>query len=66
MEENVEVAYLRAMQAECIEEKDRKVRAQNRAMGFFGPDKKLFEQAQKMTTPSCDVIKEKFGEQYVR
>lgn len=66
LEENVEVAYLRAMQAECVEEKDRKVRAQNRAMGFWGPDKKLWEQAQKMTTPSCDIIREKFGEQYIR
>ncbi|KAG0048305.1 hypothetical protein BGZ83_006703 [Gryganskiella cystojenkinii] len=66
LEENVEVGYLRAMQAKCIEEKDEKQKAQNRAMGFFGPDKKLWEQAQRMTTPSCDVIREKFGEPYIR
>ncbi|KAF9545298.1 hypothetical protein EC957_011052 [Mortierella hygrophila] len=61
LEENVETAYLRHMRTECINEKKRKEVAQNRAMGFFGPDKKMWEAAQRMTTPSCDAIREKFG-----
>ncbi|KAF9339602.1 hypothetical protein BGZ91_005392 [Linnemannia elongata] len=61
LEENVETAYLRHMRTECINEKKRKEVAQNRAMGFFGPDKKMWEAAQRMTTPSCDSIREKFG-----
>ncbi|KAF9899643.1 hypothetical protein EC991_008525 [Linnemannia zychae] len=61
LEENVEVAYLKHMRSECLNEKKRKELAQNRAMGFFGPDKKLWEAAQRMTTPSCDAIRDKFG-----
>ncbi|KAF9151312.1 hypothetical protein BG015_006834 [Linnemannia schmuckeri] len=61
LEEDVERAYLRHMRTECINEKKRKEVAQNRAMGYFGPDKKMWEAAQRMTTPSCDAIREKFG-----
>ncbi|KAF8949273.1 hypothetical protein BGZ47_007983 [Haplosporangium gracile] len=61
LEENVETAYLRHMRAECINEKKRKEVAHSRAMGFLGPDKKMWEAAQRMTTPSCDAIREKFG-----
>lgn len=61
LEENVETAYLRHMRTECINEKKRKEVAQNRAMGYFGRDKKMWEAAQRMTTPSCDAIREKFG-----
>lgn len=61
LEENVETAYLRHMRAECMNEKKQKEVAHNRAMGFFGPDKKMWEAAQRMTTPSCDAIREKFG-----
>ncbi|KAI7821861.1 hypothetical protein BC939DRAFT_198023 [Gamsiella multidivaricata] len=66
MEDNVEVAYLREMQNRCKEEKRRKDTALNKAMGFWGPDRKLWKEAQRMTTPSCDVVKEKYGKQYVR
>ena len=65
LETNVEKAYLRHMQNECSNEKKRKEMAQNRAMGFFGPDKKMWEAAERMTTPSCDAIRDKFGSQYV-
>ncbi|KAG0282403.1 hypothetical protein BGZ96_000524 [Linnemannia gamsii] len=61
LEENVETAYLRHMGTECMNEKKRKEVAHNRAMGFWGPDKKMWEAAQRMTTPSCDAIHEKFG-----
>ncbi|KAG0308041.1 hypothetical protein BGZ99_001298 [Dissophora globulifera] len=65
LEGNVENAYLRHMQSECSNEKTRKETAHSRAMGFFGPDKKMWEAAQRMTTPSCDIIREKFGSKYV-
>ncbi|KAK3835553.1 MAG: hypothetical protein J3R72DRAFT_477479 [Linnemannia gamsii] len=61
LEANVETTYLRHMRTECANEKKRKEVAQNRAMGFFGPDKKMMEAAQRMATPSCDAIREKFG-----
>ncbi|KAF9923178.1 hypothetical protein FBU30_006751 [Linnemannia zychae] len=61
LENNVENAYLRHMQSECLNEKERKKLAESRAMGFFGPNKKMWEAAQKMKTPSCDTIREKFG-----
>jgi len=61
LEENVETAYLRHMQAECHNEKKAKELAFSRAQGFFGRDKKMWEAAQRMTTPSCDAIRDKFG-----
>ncbi|KAF9186967.1 hypothetical protein BGZ51_009851 [Haplosporangium sp. Z 767] len=60
MEENVESAYLRDLQYRCREERRRKEMAQNRAMGFWGADPVLWKEAQKMTLPSCDKIKEKW------
>ncbi|KAF9204477.1 hypothetical protein BGZ49_005259 [Haplosporangium sp. Z 27] len=65
MEENVEKAYLRMMQGQCKEEKRKKEVAQINAMGFWGADRKLWQEAQKMTLPSCDVIKQKYGKSYV-
>ncbi|KAG0361458.1 hypothetical protein BC939DRAFT_430418 [Gamsiella multidivaricata] len=65
LEENVENAYLRYMRTECANEKKRKEMAHSRAMGYFGPNKERWEAAQRMTTPSCDAIREKFGNQYV-
>lgn len=61
MEENVESAYLRAMQDLCRAERRKKEIARNKAMGFWGADTKLWQEAQKMTTPSCDIVKDKFS-----
>lgn len=61
MEENVESAYLREMQDRCRAERRKKEIARNKAMGFWGADQKLWQEAQKMTTPSCDKVKEKFS-----
>ncbi|KAF9904385.1 hypothetical protein EC991_002724 [Linnemannia zychae] len=60
MEELVESSYLREMQDRCRNERRKKEIARNRAMGFWGADPKLWQEAQRMTTPSCDDIKEKF------
>ncbi|KAI8600168.1 hypothetical protein EDD21DRAFT_377899 [Dissophora ornata] len=65
LETNVENAYLRHMRSECSNETKNKEMAHSRAMGFFGPNKKMWEAAQRMTTPSCDAIRDKFGSQYV-
>ncbi|KAF9992223.1 hypothetical protein BGZ79_003359 [Entomortierella chlamydospora] len=64
LETNVENAYLKHMGAECAEQKKRKEVARNKAMGFFGPDKKLMAAANALTTPSCDAIADKFGKMY--
>ncbi|KAF9924052.1 hypothetical protein FBU30_005926 [Linnemannia zychae] len=61
MEENVEAAYLKQMQEQCRNERRRKEVARNKAMGFWGADPKLWQEAQKMTTPSCDIVKEKYA-----
>ncbi|KAI1317263.1 hypothetical protein EDD11_008750 [Mortierella claussenii] len=61
LEKNVERNYLKHMEVECLNEKKKKEVAHNRAMGFFGPNKKMWEAAQRMTTPSCDAVREKFG-----
>ncbi|KAF9152207.1 hypothetical protein BG015_005627 [Linnemannia schmuckeri] len=61
MEENVESAYLREMQERCRAERRKKEIARNKAMGFWGLDKKLWQEAQRMTTPSCDDVKDKFS-----
>ncbi|KAF9091176.1 hypothetical protein BGX23_005410 [Mortierella sp. AD031] len=61
MEENVEAAYLREMQDRCRAERRKKEVARNKAMGFWGADRKLWDEAQRMTTPSCDVVKEKYS-----
>ncbi|KAF9390409.1 hypothetical protein CPB97_009370 [Podila verticillata] len=65
LEDNVEITYLKTMQAHCQDEKKKKEIAHNRAMGFFGPDKKLWAAAQKMSTASCEAIEEKFGSEYL-
>ncbi|KAF9180454.1 hypothetical protein BGZ49_004999 [Haplosporangium sp. Z 27] len=65
LESNVEFAYLKHMRTECANERKRKELAKNRAVGFFGPDKKLWEAAERMTTPSCDAIVDKFGSKYL-
>ncbi|KAG0341767.1 hypothetical protein BG004_005914 [Podila humilis] len=65
LEDNVEVTYLKTKQLHCQDERKKKEIATNRAMGFFGPDKKLYAAAQKMTTPSCEAIEQKFGREYV-
>ncbi|KAF9082123.1 hypothetical protein BGX23_012785 [Mortierella sp. AD031] len=62
LESNVEETYWRHMTSECLNEKKRKELAQKRAMGFFGPDKKLSAAAERMTTPSCDTLRDKFGD----
>ncbi|KAG0369278.1 hypothetical protein BGX24_002477 [Mortierella sp. AD032] len=61
MEENVESSYLREMQDRCRNERRKKEIARNKAMGFWGADAKLWQEAQRMSTPSCDVVKEKFS-----
>ncbi|KAG0196100.1 hypothetical protein BGX28_000136 [Mortierella sp. GBA30] len=61
LEVDVENSYLRHMRTECAHEKQRKETAMKRSMGFFGPDKRMLDAAQRMSTPSCDAIKEKFG-----
>ncbi|KAF9120971.1 hypothetical protein BGW39_010940 [Mortierella sp. 14UC] len=61
MEENVENSYLREMQDRCRNERRKKEIARNKAMGFWGVDPKLWQEAQRMSTPSCDVVKEKFS-----
>ncbi|KAG0286291.1 hypothetical protein BGZ96_009563 [Linnemannia gamsii] len=61
MEENVESAYHRDMQDRCRAERRKKEIARNKAMGFWGPDEKLWQEAQRMTTPSCDIVKKTFG-----
>ncbi|KAG0324925.1 hypothetical protein BGZ99_001284 [Dissophora globulifera] len=66
MEENVEISYLRDIQGRCKEERRRKDVALNKAMGFWGADRKMWQEAQRMTMPSCEVIKEKYGKQYIR
>ncbi|KAF9914150.1 hypothetical protein BX616_008858 [Lobosporangium transversale] len=66
MEENVELAYLRDMQVRCKDERRKKDEARNRAMGFWGADPKLWQEAQKMGTPSCEIIRQKYGKAYVR
>ncbi|KAF9426048.1 hypothetical protein BGZ94_006995 [Podila epigama] len=65
LEDNVEVTFLKKMREQCVEERKKKELALNRAMGFFGPDKKLWAAAQQMTTPSCEAIEETFGPEYV-
>ncbi|KAI1314779.1 hypothetical protein EDD11_001707 [Mortierella claussenii] len=66
MEDTVENAYLKEMQGRCKNEKRRKEIALNKAMGFWGADRKLWQEAQKMAMPSCEVIKEKYGKTYIR
>ncbi|KAF8938599.1 hypothetical protein EDD21DRAFT_167697 [Dissophora ornata] len=66
MEDNVEVAYLKDLQGRCKDERRKKDIAMNKAMGFWGADRKQWQEAQRMTTPSCEVIKEKYGKQYAR
>ncbi|KAF9342857.1 hypothetical protein BGX26_006707 [Mortierella sp. AD094] len=61
LETNVEIAYQRHMTAECVNEKKRKELARSRAVGFFGPDKKLMQAADALPTPSCDALEDKFG-----
>lgn len=56
MEKNVEAVYLREKQSQCRDEKRRKDRAFNKAMGFWGPDQRLWQEAQRMPTPSCDIV----------
>ncbi|KAF9112464.1 hypothetical protein BGX27_003351 [Mortierella sp. AM989] len=65
MENNVELSYLRMMQGRCKEERRKKEVALINAMGFWGADRKLRQEALRMTVPSCDVIKEKFGNGFV-
>ncbi|KAG0043459.1 hypothetical protein BGZ83_011389 [Gryganskiella cystojenkinii] len=66
MEDQVELAYLRKMQGQCKEERRKKEILQNKAMGFWGADHKLWLEAQKMAMPSCDIVKEKYGKEYIR
>lgn len=66
MEEQVELSYLREMQVKCRDEKRKKEVMHNKAMGFWGADRKLWTEAQKMPMPSCDIVKEKYGKEYVR
>ncbi|KAI8350847.1 hypothetical protein B0O80DRAFT_127919 [Mortierella sp. GBAus27b] len=61
MEDNVEAAYLKELQSRCKEERRRKTAAMNEAMGFWGADRRLLQVAQRMPTPSCTTIEEKFG-----
>ncbi|KAF9543370.1 hypothetical protein EC957_000961 [Mortierella hygrophila] len=61
MEEHVESAYLSEMQDRCRAERRKKEIARNKAMGFWGADQKLWQEAQRMTTPSCDIVKDKFS-----
>ncbi|KAG0029353.1 hypothetical protein BGZ81_003871 [Podila clonocystis] len=65
MEDNVEVAYLGMIREKCRQEKRKKDIAHNKAMGFWGADRKLWAEAQKMATPHCDIVREKYGQQYV-
>ncbi|ORZ27753.1 hypothetical protein BCR41DRAFT_331442 [Lobosporangium transversale] len=65
LEENVETTYLKYMRNECLNEIKRKELAHSRAQGFFGRDKKMWEAAERMTTPSCDIIRDKFGSRYM-
>ncbi|KAF9354732.1 hypothetical protein BGX26_007409 [Mortierella sp. AD094] len=58
MERNVEQEYLTMMQGRCREERRKKEVARVNAMGFWGADPKLWQEAQRMTVPSCDMIKE--------
>ncbi|KAF9182976.1 hypothetical protein BGZ50_004603 [Haplosporangium sp. Z 11] len=60
-EDRVESFYLRTMRERCTDERKRKEIAHNRAMGFFGPNEKMWKAAQRMTTPSCDEIRDKFN-----
>ncbi|KAF9175340.1 hypothetical protein BGX21_002924 [Mortierella sp. AD011] len=64
MEENVEQEYLVMMRGRCKEERRKKEVARINAMGFWGADPKLWKEAERMTTPSCDVVKEKYGLRY--
>ncbi|KAF9578637.1 hypothetical protein BGW38_005466 [Lunasporangiospora selenospora] len=66
LEDNVEMEFLRDMQTRCRGELRRKDIAQNKAMGFLGVDRVKWEAAKKMPTPSCNVIREKYGNQYIR
>ncbi|KAF9373130.1 hypothetical protein CPC16_002011 [Podila verticillata] len=65
MEDNVEVAYLGMIREKCRQEKRKKDIAYNKAMGFWGADRKLWAEAQKMATPHCDIVRDKYGAQYV-
>ncbi|KAF9429300.1 hypothetical protein BGZ76_001517 [Entomortierella beljakovae] len=65
LEKNVEDTYVRYKRSECANERERKKLAKSRAMGFFGPDKKMMEAAERMTTPSCDAVIDKFGVGYL-
>ncbi|KAG0239504.1 hypothetical protein BGW41_007611 [Actinomortierella wolfii] len=64
LEENVENVYLREKRAACQQERRQKQLAKDRAVGFFSVDKKLMAAAEKMKTPACDAIMEKFGRLY--
>ncbi|KAF9423610.1 hypothetical protein BGZ94_008249, partial [Podila epigama] len=55
LEDNVEVSYLNMIREKCRVERRRKDIAHNKAMGFWGADRKLWAEAQKMTTPHCDI-----------
>jgi len=66
MEDQVEVSYLREMQTKCKEERRKRDILQNKAMGFWGADRKLWLEAQRMAMPACDVVKEKYGKEYAR
>ncbi|KAF9968137.1 hypothetical protein BGZ70_006407 [Mortierella alpina] len=61
LEKDVETFYLKHMRQECHNEKHRKDLALQRSMGLFWPDQKKLDAAKRMTTPSCDALREKFG-----
>ncbi|KAF9926434.1 hypothetical protein BGZ67_008102 [Mortierella alpina] len=61
LEKDVETFYLKHMRQECQNEKHRKDLALQRSMGLFWPDQKKMDAAKRMTTPSCDALREKFG-----
>ncbi|KAF9290147.1 hypothetical protein BGZ68_007850 [Mortierella alpina] len=61
LEKDVETFYLKHVRQECQNEKHRKELALQRSMGLFWPDQKKLDAAKRMTTPSCDAIREKFG-----
>ncbi|KAG0258895.1 hypothetical protein DFQ27_004403 [Actinomortierella ambigua] len=61
LEKNVEGAFYTEKSAMCTRERREKQLAKDRAVGFFSIDRKRMAMAEKMKTPSCDVLMEKFG-----
>ncbi|KAF9978356.1 hypothetical protein BGZ73_002739 [Actinomortierella ambigua] len=61
LEKNVEDVFWRDNSLACARERREKQLAKDRATGLFTIDRKKMALAEKMKTPSCDVLKEKFG-----